>query len=172
MWSSPSEGSLNKDMLKLNKVDVDRYTRATCIRDLKTFFEMFLPEIKDWGYLYSDIDVLFEFQPMTSTGLPKNVLKVSFHYDDGKTPFGRNYVVYFSYLADGSINSADASIWDKKANLQFKVRLKQGQHVITEIKVKEPKKESTDTVFKDNNATNNDKSEQLLSWNWRNWFRY
>lgn len=155
---------MNKEILGLNGVRVEQFTRDKAISDLKEFFEWFCPQIKDWNIDYAAVNVFHEFQPMGKKSVPKNVVKIAFFYDIDRFNAEKAFDIYFSYLADGRINSIDANFRVQYSAIQLKVRLKKDELVITEIKTRN--ETGSKVVFKDNSPTDNVTSSLLLDTWW------
>lgn len=161
-----AQEKMNKEILALNGVNVAQFTREKAISDLKEFFEWFCPQIKDWDVDYDALEVCHEFQPMGKKSIPKNVVKISIQYNDDMLSTSNMFGVYFSYLADGRINSADAHLWINGSAIHLKVRLKKGEYLITEIKTNYMRSDGQSVVFKDNSPSDNIASSQVLDEYW------
>lgn len=157
---------INKEFLELSGVNVAQFTREKAISDLKEFFEWFCPQIKDWDIDYDELDVAHEFQPMGKKSVPKNVAKISISHNADEIYAPNMFSVYFSYLADGRINSADAHLWVNGSAIHLKVRLKKGEYLITEIKTTYIRSDGQSVVFKDNSPSDNVASSQVLDEYW------
>lgn len=161
-----AQEKMNKEILALNGVNVAQFTREKAISDLKEFFEWFCPQIKDWDIDYDTLEICHEFQPMGKKSIPKNVVKISISHNANMIYAPNMFVVYFSYLADGGINSADASFWVNGSAIHLKVRLKKGEYLITEIKTNYMRSDGQSVVFKDNSPSDNIASSQVLDEYW------
>lgn len=162
-----AQEEINKEILALNGVNVAQFTKEKAISDLKEFFEWFCPQIKDWDIDYDALEICHEFQPMGKKSVPKNVVKISISHNANMIYAPNMFVVYFSYLADGVINSADASFWVNGSAIHLKIRLKKNEHIITEIKTSYLEGGVTEIVFKDNSPSDNIASSQVFDEYWK-----
>ena len=162
-----AQEEMNKEILTLNGVNVAQFTKEKAISDLKEFFEWFCPQIKDWDIDYDALEIYHEFQPMGKKSVPKNVVKISISHNANMIYAPNMFVVYFSYLADGGINSADASFWVNGSAIHLKIRLKKNEYIITEIKTSYLEGGVTEIVFKDNSPSNNIASSQVFDEYWK-----
>lgn len=161
-----AQEKMNKEILALNGVNAAQFTREKAISDLKEFFEWFCPQIKDWDVDYDALEVCHEFQPMGKKSIPKNVVKIGLFYNADKLNALNVFTVYFSYLADGRINSIDAVFRIRFSAILLKVRLKKSELVITEVKTTDAEIGSSTVVFKDNSPSDNIVSSQILDDCW------